>query len=98
MSEQQQTIEQLQQRYSKFRDQKIKVQTQRAEAQKRLSQLKKQAVESFGTDDIDALCKKLETMKRENEEQRKTYQLELDKIASELAEVQAEYKTHQIDD
>jgi chromosome segregation ATPase len=92
-----QTIEQLQKRYSKFRDEKITVQTRQAELQKRLLQLKEQAKKNFGTDDVDALCKKLETMKKENEQKRSQYQKDLDKIESELESVKTEFAKNEID-
>lgn len=97
MSEKQ-TIEELQQRYSEFHDQKIQIQTQQAAAQKRLADLKKQAKKSFGTDDIEALCEKLSAMKKENEQKRAKYQKDLDKLEAELESVQAEYAEVEIDD
>ena len=60
------TIETLQKRYAKLDKQQTVVQTQLGEAQKRLAELQDQATKEFGTDDVDALQKKLEAMKTGN--------------------------------
>lgn len=86
-----QSIEQLQARYSEFRDQKIQVQAQKELAEKRLEELKAKAREAFGTDDVRELAKKLESIKTENEEKRKQYQQDLEKISAELTAVEEKY-------
>lgn len=91
MAEKQETIEQLQQRYAAFSNQHIRVQAQLEEAQKRLAELHQQAKTQFGTDDVDQLRQKLETMKRENEQKRSEYQASLDQIDAKLKEVECEF-------
>ena len=45
-----QTIEQLRERFDKLNERKIHLQGQRQNEQKRLAELKQQAIEEFGTD------------------------------------------------
>lgn len=87
-----QTIDQLKKRYSKFHEQKIRVQAELEGAQKRLADLQSQAKEEFGTHDLEELTEKLATMKSSNEEKRKSYQESLDKIETELAQVEADFE------
>ncbi len=46
---------------------------------------------STETDDVDELRKKLEQMKRDNEEKRRAYQADLDRIETELADIETKY-------
>ncbi len=85
------TIEQLQQRHAKFNKQQIRVQAQLEAAEKRLSELEQQALESYGTADVASLQKKLETMKKENEKKQAEYQKSLDEVEKRLAEVESEF-------
>ncbi len=87
-----QTIDQLKKRYSKFHEQKIRVQAELEGAQKRLKDLQKQAKEEFGTHNINELTEKLATMKSSNEQKRQSYQESLDKIETELAQVEADFE------
>lgn len=91
MSKAKQTIEQLQQRYDDFKSQKVKFETQRDAALEELENLKQQAREIYGSDDVAQLEKMLEQMKAENEAKRSEYQQLLDGIDAKLAEVQAEF-------
>lgn len=84
-----QTIEQLQQRYQKFSDQRIRVQAQLEEAQKRLRELEQQATEQFGSADVGQLQQKLEKLKSENEKKQIEYQKNLDEVEAKLAEVES---------
>ena len=86
-----QTIEELQARYQKLQQEKIRAETKRENAEQQLSELKAEALETYGTDDIEALKKKLEEMKAENEQKRADYQAHLDKIESDLSEVEAKF-------
>ena len=92
------TIEQLQQRYAKFNEQQIRVQAQLEGAQKRLVELQSQAKQEFGTDNVDELQAKLETMKKENEKKQAEYQKGLDQIESKLKEVENEFAEAEIED
>lgn len=91
MSENHQTIEELQQRYSRLNTRKIQAETNLDNARKQLESLKSQARETFGTDDIDELRDKLKEMQSENEQKRQSYQSSLDRIESELKKVDEEY-------
>ena len=86
-----QTIEELQARYQKLQQEKIRAEANRENAEKQLSELKAEARETYGTDDIDELRKKLDEMKAENEEKRAEYQAHLDKIESDLSAVEAKF-------
>jgi hypothetical protein len=83
-----QTIEQLQDRFSKLNTKKIEADRDLKHATEHLESLKKEAREKFGTDDVDELRTKLAAMKAENEEKRKNYQADLDKIEADLASVE----------
>jgi len=86
-----QSIEKLQQRYDKFSTQRIRVQAQLEGAQKRLTELERQATEAFGTADVDALQQKLKKMKDENEKKQTEYQKSLDQMEEKLRQVEVEF-------
>lgn len=86
-----QTIEQLQKRYADLNTRKITAEANLINAQKRLSELQKQARETYGTDDISELQSKLEQMTEENESKRRQYQHDLDQIEADLGEVEKKY-------
>ncbi len=92
------TIDQLQQRYTKFNEQQIRVQAQLEEAQRRLTELQEQAKQEFGTDDVTALQQKLEAMKMENEKKQSEYQQGLDQIELKLQEVENEFSETEVED
>jgi hypothetical protein len=83
-----QTIEQLQERYRDLHTKKIQADTNLENAKATLEELKEEARRSFGTDDIEQLREKLRAMKAENEEKRRNYQAELDRIEADLASVE----------
>lgn len=89
----QQTIEQLQKRYEEFKAQKVKFETQRDAAREELDNLKQQARELFGSDDVKTLEKMLADMKSENEKKRQAYQASLDQIETQLEKVEAEFQS-----
>jgi hypothetical protein len=93
----QQTIEQLQQRYQRLNTQKIQAETKLEEAKKQLDKLKSEARQSYGTDDVTELKKKLQEMKDENERRRAAYQADLEKIESDLAAVEQRFALAQSD-
>ena len=90
---QSQSIEQLQARYREFAKQKIVVETDRKHAVEKLETLKKTAREKYGSDDLEQLQKTLESMKADNEKKRSEYQRELDKIETELAEIEDQFES-----
>lgn len=87
----QQSIEQLQSRYEALNKKKIQAETSLEHAKQSLEEQKREAREKYGTDDLDALREKLAVMTRENEAKRNKYQADLDRIESELTEVERKY-------
>ena len=86
-----QTLEQLSQRYSSLNDQRIRAQTNLENAQAELAKLEQQALEAFGTSDLEELKNKLQTMESENQKRMVEYQRHLDSIESDLAKVETEF-------
>ena len=90
-----QTIEQLQTRYEGLNEQKIKVSTQREHALQRLDELKSQAKQQYGSDDVERLSIMLKEMKSKNEEMRSQYQATLDGIDRDLAAIDEKFADSQ---
>jgi len=86
-SDSSQTIEQLQARYDGLNEQKIKVNAQREHALQRLEELKAQAKEQYGSDDVEQLSSMLKEMKSKNEKKRAQYQASLDGIDQDLSAI-----------
>ncbi len=86
-SSQTQSIEDLKDRYDKLSTQKVRLQTQKERAEDDLSELKQQALEQFGTDDLKKLESRLAEMKEQNEKQKIEYQKQLDAIEKSLAKI-----------
>lgn len=86
-----QTIEQLTERYQGLNKRKIQAETNLKNAQKQLDDLRKQAKRDYGTDDLEELKKKLDAMKQDNEAKRAKYQADLNKIETDLVEVEAKH-------
>jgi hypothetical protein len=82
-----QTLEELSKRYDQLNERKIQSGRDLQHAQDWLKELKQKAKQDYGTDDLEELKKKLEDMKRKNEEDRANYQMSLDNIEVELAEI-----------
>lgn len=82
-----QSMEQLHKRYKTLYDQKIRVETELKNTQQQLAQHKETAKKTWGTDDIEELKLKLETIKAENEKKRADYQIHLDTIEKELLDL-----------
>jgi hypothetical protein len=87
----QQTIEVLQKRYQTLRDKKVQSETHYQNAQTQLDELKRQAREKYGTDDVSELEQMLAKMRLENEQRRSAYQAELDRIENDLAGVEQSF-------
>lgn len=86
-----QTIEQLQKRFQDLNRKKIQAETQRDSAAARLNELKAEAREKYGTDDVAKLQEQLTKIIAENGQKRAKYQEDLDKIEKGLAEVEAKF-------
>lgn len=89
------SIEQLQKRYEGLNKQKIKVETQREHAHQQLKELKAQAKELYGSDDLTQLKTMLADMKKKNEEMRQQYQSKLNDIDSDLAAITEKFNEEQ---
>jgi chromosome segregation ATPase len=87
----QQSIEALQERFQQLNKRKIQAETSLDLARQQLETLKSEAREKFGTDDVAELRAKLDAMKADNERKRHEYQAALDKIETDLAEVEANF-------
>jgi len=88
----QQTIEQLQKRYHDLNTKKIQCETKLETARQTLENLKREARQKYGTDDLAELQAKLAQMKAENEEKRANYQRDLDCIEADLNQVEQSFR------
>jgi chromosome segregation ATPase len=88
-----QSIEHLQERFQKLNTKKIQAETNLENAKKQLQSLQQEALEKYQTADVAELRKKLDAMKRENEEKRRAYQADLDRIESDLAAVEQKFSS-----
>ena len=82
-------IEALRKQYENLNKKKITAEANLTTSTQTLENLKKQAQEKYGTDDLDQLRAKLEEMRMENERKRAEYQEHLSAIETQLAEVEA---------
>lgn len=87
-----QSIEELQRRFQSLNTRKIQAETHLENARKELERLQREAREKFGTDQVDELRLKLEQMKADNEEKRRNYQADLDRIENDLTDIEAKYE------
>ena len=81
-------IEALRKRHRELEHQKVTAQAHLQSATQQLDQLKTEAREQYGTDDLIELRKKLEEMKRENERKRVEYDRHLAQIETELRKIE----------
>ncbi len=82
-------LKELQNRFQKFHNRKIQIQTQRDETNKSLEKLRIQAEEEFGSSDIEVLKKKLEEMTADNKKKVADYDKQLTDIETKLNAVTA---------
>lgn len=82
------SIEELQSRYLALNTRKIQAETNLENAVKHLDALRKEAREKYETDDVKALRKKLDEMTSDNEQKRKSYQAEIERIEKDLLAVE----------
>lgn len=95
MPDSNQTMDQLKKRFEELSLMKVKYETQRDSAAGELADLKAQALELYGSDDVKQLEKMLSEMKAENEKKRSEYQASLDKIDANLQDVQESFDAAQ---
>lgn len=86
-----QSIEELTNRYRELDKRKTQAETKLDGARSRLTDLQRQAREKYGTDDVAALQQMLEKMTAENEAKRSQYQMDLDRIEADLADVEQKF-------
>ncbi len=94
----QQGIDELQQRYQSLNAKRITAEADLKNAQKRLDELKQDALAKYGTNDLDELQRKLQEMRDENERKRSSYQQELDRIENSLQEVEDRFEQAETSD
>jgi hypothetical protein len=88
-----QSIETLTQRYRELDKRKTQAETKLEGARSHLDDLRRQAREKYGMDDIAELRQMLETMTTENEAKRRQYPTDLDRIEADLADVDQKFAT-----
>ena len=86
------TLKRMQDRFQKFHNRKIQIETQRAETEKTLQKLQQDAESKFGSSDVEVLKKKLSEMKAENEKKVADYDKQLNEIEAKLAEVDQQHE------
>ncbi len=86
-----QTIEELQARFEDFKEQKLVVEVQKKSALEKLNEIKKEALDKWGSDDLDELKSSLKKMKKENEQKRARYQKSLDDIEQHLVQINEQF-------
>lgn len=84
-------IEALKKRHKVLDTERTTAQANLANATKQLAELKDEARKLYGTDDLDALRKKLQEMRDENERKRAEYQKHLEEVEAKLAEVDTKF-------
>jgi len=82
-----QDIDTLKKRHRDLDKQKTTAEADLKSAEKQLKQLKADALEKYGTDDLEALKGKLEQMKTDNLKKRREYQQHLDAILREAQQI-----------
>ncbi len=87
-----QSIEELKDRFDALSTERVRLQTQKERAEKDLDELKKQARDQFGTDDLEKLQNMLADMKTKNEKQQSEYQKQLDEIDTRLLKIDESFE------
>ncbi len=81
-------IEQLKAKHKELDTARTRAKANLESAQKQLDELRTEARQAYGTDDLDALRQKLTQMRDENERKRADYQQHLEQVQAKLAEVE----------
>jgi predicted transcriptional regulator len=92
-----QSIESLQARFQDLNKLKIQVETQRDHALSQLDELKAQAKEQYGSDDVEQLKKVLAEMNPSNEKKRSQYQASLDAIDVDLDAISEKFSDEEVE-
>lgn len=87
-----QDIEALKSRYEKLKTRKTVAETNLANAQRQLEDLRKKARDTYDTDDLEQLRAKLAAMERENTQRRADYQESLNRIEADLKALETKYQ------
>lgn len=82
-------IDALTEQFQRLNKRKIESERDLVNAQQNLDKLKQQALEEYGTDQLDELKAKLQQIKNENSRKRSEYYLSLEKIEAELTKIEA---------
>ena len=85
-------IDQLRSRYEELTRRQTVCETRLDSASRELEELKAQARQQYGTDDLDRLEQRLAEMKRENQRLQEDYRAALDAIEASLKEVDRAYQ------
>lgn len=85
------SIDELRLRYDALHRRKIQAETQHDAARHRLEELKSEARQKYGTDDVASLQQKLEEMVRDNAAKRSRYQADLASIEQGLSDVERKF-------
>ena len=91
-----QTIETLQARYESLKEQRLVVEVQRKSTLEKLTELKQEALEKYGSDDLGELKTILARMKSENESKRAKYQQALDAIEKKLEAINEQFEESEL--
>ena len=84
-------IEALKKRHKELEHQKVTSEANFKTATEQLEAVKKEALDKYGTDEIDQLRNKLLEMKDQNERTRAQYQKHLEEIETRLAQVETNF-------
>jgi chromosome segregation ATPase len=84
-------IETLKQRHAELDRERTTAKANLANATRQLAELKAEAKNLYGTDDLDALRVKLQEMREQNERKRAEYQRHLEEIEAKLTEVDRKF-------
>lgn len=87
------SIESLKARYEDLKSKKITAEANLKHANNTLEELRREALQQFGTDDVDALREKLREMEAENARLQEEYDKHLTQIETNLSEVETLYRT-----
>jgi chromosome segregation ATPase len=85
-------IQDLKRRFEALNERKYKTEVQLQDRSKALEELKKTARDTFGTDDPEKLQALLQKQEAENLAMRKDYEALLNRIETELQEIDNEYR------
>ena len=80
-----QELEKLTNHYDKAKEQSIRINAEIESAEKKLAQLKEEAIAQYGTDDIEQLAKILDDWEKENAQEIARFNQEVENLKQEVA-------------